>query len=379
MEFESDKSELNHALQVAARAINPRSPLPILNHVLLDVTCDRLRVVATDLDLGVTVNIPVSSIDSGSVAVPARLLADIVAKLAPAPVKLIASVDGRLTLQSGRSKFQIATLPAVEFPGVPVASECWFSVSQKAFKTSLNRLLFACAHSDESRAVMTGVFAEIKGDTLTLVSTDGRRMALQELELANPKRHQLSAVIPAVTLKEVQRLLSDCDELLEFDLTANHFSCVIGEVSMHSRLLEGVFPDYKRVVPSRFQRYVRVGREALKKSIERLLIVSQDPSSPNLLVMDIGEDTIAISANTADLGSGQEDIAAAIEGEPLQIAFNGKYLLQALNALDCEEVQFDLQGDETSGILHPHDQSDYKYVVMPIRLRQAEEVSNGEK
>jgi DNA polymerase-3 subunit beta len=379
MEFECEKNHLAQALQVAGRAINPRSPLPILNHVLFQVQGDRLRCTATDLDFGVVMEVPASSVDSGSVACPARLLGEIVAKLPGAPIRIRATSEGRLSVLCGRSKFEISTLPAEEFPGVPVASDTsQISVSQKALKTALRRVIFAVASSEESRAVMTGVLTHIEGNRLTLVSTDGRRMAYHEVEIDNSEGISSHAVIPGRALAELSRLLSDQDEAVYFSLGKGQFYCTVGEVSMHSRLLEGVFPDYQRVMPTTFQRHLRIGREVLLSAIQRMLIVAQEKQSPNLLVMELESEVAVLSANTPDLGLAREELGAVYEGEPLKIAFNGKYLADALSVLDCEEVDLDLQDDARSGVLRPCESSDYKYVVMPVRLREPiEEVAQA--
>lgn len=371
MELECEKNYLVQALQVVSRAINPRSPLPILSHVLFRTQGDELSCTATDLDFGVQITIPASAIDSGSVACPARLLGDIVGKLSGAPVHLKATAEGRLHLRSGRSKFEISTLPAEEFPGIPQAGElAQVGVPQKVFKAAIRRVTFATASSEESRAVMTGVYCNIEGAHMTLVATDGRRMAYQELSVDNPDSVQVQAIVPGRAMQELSRLLGDTDEPVYFSLAQGQFYCSLGNVSMHSRLLEGVFPDYRRVLPSSFQRFARVGRESLLSAVQRMLIVAQEKQSPNLIVMDLDGDVLSLTANTPDVGVAEEELAVVFEGEPLKIAFNGKYVAEALNVLDCEEVELDLQDDTRSGVLRPLGEQDYKYVVMPVRLRE---------
>jgi DNA polymerase-3 subunit beta len=167
--------------------------------------------------------------------------------------------------------------------------------------------------------------------------------------------------------------LGDSDEVVYFSLAQGQFYCSIGNVSMHSRLLEGVFPDYRRVLPQSFQRFGRVGRESMLGAIQRMLVVAQEKQSPNLIVMDLDTDGMTLSANTPDVGVATEEVAVVYEGEPLKIAFNGKYVVDALSVLDCEEVDLDLQDDTRSGVIRPYGQQDYKYVVMPVRLREVVE------
>ncbi|MBT9586232.1 DNA polymerase III subunit beta [bacterium] len=374
MELECEKNHLVQALQVVSRAINTRSPLPILSHVLFQSRGEELSCTATDLDFGVVISVPASGIDSGSVACPARLLGDIVAKLPGAPVRLKAQADGRLHLHCGRSKFEISTLPAEEFPGIPQPGDLpQVGAPQKLLKSAIRRVAFATASSEESRAVMTGVYTHIDGSLLTLVATDGRRMAYQEITIDNPDSLQVQAIVPGRAMQELSRLLGDGDEPVFFSLAQGQFYCRIGNVSMHSRLLEGVFPDYRRVLPQSFQRFGRVGRENMLGAIQRMLVVAQEKQSPNLIVMDLETDLMTLSANTPDVGVATEEVAVVYEGEPLKIAFNGKYVVDALSVLDCEEIELDLQDDTRSGVIRPYAQQDYKYVVMPVRLREVVE------
>jgi DNA polymerase-3 subunit beta len=374
MELECEKNLLVQALGVVSRAINPRSPLPILSHVLFSCQGDQLSCTATDLDFGVVISLNASALDPGSVACPARLLNDIVAKLPGAPVKLKANQDGRLHIHCGRSKFEISTLPAEEFPGIPQPGELpQVGAAQRSLKGAIRRVTFATASSEESRAVMTGVYTHIDGSQLTLVATDGRRMAYQELTIDNPDGLQVQAIVPGRAMLELSRLLGDTEEPVYFSLAQGQFYCSIGNAAMHSRLLEGVFPDYRRVLPQNFQRFARVGRESLLGAIQRMLVVAQEKQSPNLIVMDVDGEVMTLSANTPDVGVAQEEVAVVYEGEPLKIAFNGKYVVDALSVLDCEEVEFDLQDDTRSGVIRPFGQTDYKYVVMPVRLREVVE------
>lgn len=371
MEIECEKNHLVSALQVVSRAINPRSPLPILSHVLFQATEDTLHCTATDLDFGVVISVPASATDSGSIACPARLLTDIVSKLPGAPVRLKANQDGRLLVQCGRSRFEISTLPAEEFPGIPQAGDSpQVGVPQRLFKAAIRRVTFATASSEESRAVMTGVYTHIEGSQLTLVATDGRRMAYHELAIDNPDGLSVQAVVPGRAMQELSRLLDDGDEAVYFSLAQGQFYCSLGNVSMHSRLLEGVFPDYRRVLPREFQRFGRVGRESLLAALQRMLIVAQEKQSPNLIVLDLQDDLLQLSANTPDVGLANEEVPVVYRGDALKIAFNGRYLVDALSVLDCEEVELDLQDDSRSAVVRPCDQQDYKYVVMPVRLRE---------
>ena len=373
MEITCEKNIFAQALGTAARAINPRSPLPILSHILMQAEGGRLRLSATDLDLGVVIEIATDITESGAVACPARLLGEIVGKLPGAPIRLRSHHDGRIDLHCGRSRFEIATLPAEEFPSLPKEQDgTRVRLPQKTLKTMIRRVNLATATADESsRAVMTGVLLQLSQGDLTMVATDGRRMAYHHCNLPEQAQEEFQVIVPGRAMQEIMRLLNDSEEAVELTLAEGQLHCRVAEVSLHCRLLEGTFPDYRRVLPKEFQRTLRIGREAFLGALQRMLVLALEKQSPNLVVLELSEGQLVLSANTPDVGLGQEEIAVVLDGAPLKIAFNGKYIADALSILDSEEVQLDFQDDTKSAVLSTFGESNYKYVLMPVRLREA--------
>ena len=372
MEITCEKNSFSQALATAARAINSRSPLPILSHVLMKAEGGKLRLSATDLDLGVVTDFPVDITESGAVACPARLLSEIVSKLPGAPIRFRSHHDGRIDIHCGRSRFEISTLPAEEFPSMPKPAEgIQIRLPQRQLKSIIRRVVLATASVDESRAVMTGVLVKFSGTEMTMVATDGRRMACQFYACPESLGEGVQVIVPGRAMQEIVRLLNDSDELVELSLAEGQLHCQVGDVSLHCRLLEGTFPDYRRVLPTSFQRSCRIGREAFLGGLQRMLVLAQEKQSPNLVVLDLSEGQLAISANTPDVGLGQEEISAVLDGEPLRIAFNGKYIADALTILEAEEVRIDFQDDSKSAVLSHYGEEGYSYVLMPVRLREA--------
>jgi DNA polymerase-3 subunit beta len=386
MEVICEKNTLAQALQFTSRAINARSPLPILSHVLLNAEHDSLKLAATDLDLGISLEFPVEVVDSGSVACPAKLLGEIISKLPNAPIRLRSHYDGRLELTCGRSRFEIGTLPAEEFPSMPKFGQGnSICVSQKLFKAAIKRIILAVATAEESRAIMTGVLLHINQEQLLLIGTDGRRMAYQEL-ITESAFEKVSIVVPGRAMQELARLMGDSPDPIELLFSEGQLFCKISDtgqqgiayVSLHCRLLDGIYPDYNKVLPKSFTRSVRIGREALLAALQRMLILAQEKLSPNLVVFDIHEDLLKISAHTPDLGIGHEEVNIVLEGEPLKIAFNGRYIVDVLSTLDCEEIVLNFQDDSRSAQLSISDTLDFRYVLMPVKLRESlqEEVAS---
>lgn len=371
MHVKIEKAQLEEGLQVASRAIHGRSPLPILSHVLLKASHETLELTATDLDLGLQTRLPAEVEQPGSLTCPARLMSEIVAKLPAGPVELHLVQEGLLAIRSRRSEFHVSTLPAEEFPSLPSAEEApSVSINQGLLKTMVRRVAVAAASQEETRAVMTGLLTILKPDSITLVGTDGRRLACMRRELPRDDNRDTQAVIPARALLELVRVLSNEEEEVGLAFTPGQVFFHLPTTSMHCRLLEGTFPDFEKVIPKEFQRNCRVGRDALLEGMKRMLIVAQEKQSPHLVRLDFGSERLRISANTPDLGSGKEEIPVVLEGDELTIAFNGRYIVDGLTVLETEELEFNLQDETRSAVLRPYGESGFDYVLMPVRLRE---------
>lgn len=372
MKLTCEKNIFEEAVGVASRAINSRSPLPILSHILIEATHESISFTATDLDLGLQITFSGEVEVEGALTCPAKLLQEIVSRLPAGTVELELIKEGQLKLACGSSKFEIATLPAEEFPSLPSAESApEFKLPQKTFKSTIRQVGVAAASpTDESRAVMTGILTRVEEDMLTMVATDGRRLACSRQSLdSNPER-DAEVIIPARAMTEISRLLNDDEGDLLVRIAEGQVFFTVDRVSMHCRLLEGNFPDYRKVVPTEFQRHCRLGREVFLNAIKRMLIMAQEKRSPNLIRLEFSADQLTLSSNTPDLGSGKEQLDVVYEGEDLLIAFNGRYLADVLTVLECDEVGFDLQEETRSAVVRPHGSEGYDYVVMPVKLRE---------
>lgn len=376
MQLTCEKRKFEEAVTACARAINPRSPLPILSHLLIEAKGQQVKLTATDLDVGLSVVLDAEIIEPGSITCPARLMQDIVSKFPAGIVEVHTLAEGRMLLSCGQSKFELSTLPSEEFPNLPDIDETNSAqLPQSCLKTAIKQVAIAAASSqDESRAVMTGIHLTLEEGTLTLVATDGRRLACvrKSVEVPLIGEERLSVVVPARALLELSRLIeSDGSVSLQVGKSQAFFR--FDNYSLHCRLLEGRFPDYTKVVPTEFVRTCRIGREDFILALKRMLVVAQEKRSPNLIRLRFSEDNLQLSANTPDLGSGDEQLPVVFDGGALTIGFNGKYLIDGLLALDSEEIQFDLQEETKSAVIRPLGDSTYDYVVMPVKLRDVAE------
>jgi DNA polymerase-3 subunit beta len=376
MKLTCEKKLFEDAVAAAGRAINPRSPLPILSHLLIEANPGVVKLTATDLDVGVSITVEAEVSEPGSVTCPARLMGEIVSKLPAGRVELETLAEGRMLLSCGSAKFELSTLPAEEFPSLPASEDGPSAhLPQDSLKSVIRQVAVAAASSqEESRAVMTGISISLEKGSLILVATDGRRLACARKSVQVPLigEESLNVVVPARAMTELSRLVgTEGDVSLAVGKSQAFFR--FGNYALHCRLLEGRFPDYTKVVPTSFQRTCRIGREDFINGLRRMLVVAQEKRSPNLIRLRFSEDTLHLSANTPDLGSGDERLPIVFEGDDLTIGFNGKYLVDGLSVLESEEIQFDLQEDSKSAVIRPLGDTSYDYVVMPVKLRDVAE------
>jgi DNA polymerase-3 subunit beta len=376
MKLACEKKLFEEAVTAAGRAINPRSPLPILSHLLIEASPGRVKLTATDLDVGLSITVEADVSEPGSITCPARLIGEIVSKLPAGQVELETVSEGRMVLSCGTSTFELSTLPAEEFPSLPAIDEAASAqLPADSLKSVIKQVAVAAASSqDESRTVMTGISISLEAGSLILVATDGRRLACARKTVQVPLigEESLNVVVPARAMIELSRLVgTDGDVTLSVGKSQAFFR--FGAYALHCRLLEGRFPDYTKVVPTSFSRTCRIGRDDFISGLRRMLVVAQEKRSPNLIRLRFFEDTLHLSANTPDLGSGDERLPIVYEGDDLTIGFNGKYLVDGLTVLECDEIQFDLQEDTKSAVIRPLGDTSYDYVVMPVKLRDVAE------
>ncbi len=372
MKLSCEKKVFEEAVGIASRAINNRSPLPILGHILIQAEEETINLTATDLELGMKIRIAGQVSQAGAVTCPAKLMQEIVNKLPAGTIELELDKNQKLTLTCQKSRFEISSLPAEEFPSLAShEASAEFQLPQQVFKKMIRQVGVAAASpNDESRAVMTGVLTSVSESMLTMVATDGRRLACSRQQLEDLATEQsLEVIIPARAMQEVSRLLGDEEKPLGVIVSEGQVFFQLDSIELHCRLLEGSFPDYRKVVPNDFQRYCRLGREVFLAALRRMLIMAQEKRSPHLVRLKFSGDNLELSSNTPDLGSGNEQLEVVYEGDDLLIAFNGRYLADVLTVLDEPEVNFKLQDETRSAVIQPLGDETFDYVVMPVKLR----------
>lgn len=368
MKFTSTKDNLAYGVQVVQRAVSAKNPLPILSGVLLNAENNKLKLTATDLELGIECIVPINSNTDGAVVLPAKYLGEIVRKLPDAQVDVFCDPETNLTtLKYGQSKFSMHGFSADEYPLIPALdSDHTFVIKQELFRNMIKQVTFATS-SDESRPIFNGVLFEVEEDTLRLVATDTHRLAFRSglvNETSTPEE-KMTALIPAKALNEIVRIMPPDVENIRIAFSSNQVIMEMGHIRLISRLIEGQFPNYKQVIPQGCKSKIKLKTKDLLEAVERASLLARDGS--NVIKILVQADTLVINSNSPEIGTIHEELPIFLEGDETQIAFNSKYLIDVLKVADAEEIIVELTGSLSPGIIKPVEGDNYLYLILPVR------------
>lgn len=362
------KDELINGLQAVQNVVSTRTTLPILSNVLLRAEDGRLELTATDLDVTVTCSVTAEVTTGGQTTVPVKRLFGIVRELSNSEIDIEVDEKNTCHLRCGPSFFKVNGLSAEEFPPAPKFKEDKKVVlKQDAVRAMMRKTSYAIS-TDESRYVLNGIFISLKDHKLTMVATDGRRLAMVDSELDVADSSEGEFIVPAKTVNELNRLLQEQGDL-EIKYSENQASFSLqGEqghpVVIVTKLIEGNYPNYRQVIPGEAKERVTLVREELLHALKRADIMTSDKA--NSVKMAFTKNNLAITANSPEVGEARESLAINYKGEDIAVAFNPKYLIDPLNALSEDEVYLELIDELSPGILKINDP--FLYVVMPMRL-----------
>jgi DNA polymerase-3 subunit beta len=369
------QQQLAHSLGVVGRAVSARSSLPVLANVLIASDEGRLRLSATNLEMGITCWIGAQIIEEGSITVPARTFADLVSTLPSDNVQLdLNNNNFTLNIRCGSSNTDIKGIDAQEFPPMPVADPgAGIVLNTVEFKEMVQQVAFA-ASTDEARMVLQGVHLTLDGDEMTMAATDGFRISVRKTKLANPPNKAVSAIIPARALGELARIASDSEENLRMVLNPDRGQVlfVLKDIELDSQIIEGNFPDYQAVVPTSFKTTTIITTNALQKACRQAEIIARDVNYVIRLFVNPGDDEqpgrVEISAQSEETGSNENFVEATIDGEGLPIAFNVRFLREALDAIKTPNVALKTNANNTPALLTPVGDSNFLHIIMPMHL-----------
>ena len=371
------QENLQRALAHVARAVATKSTLPVLGNILLATDRGQLKLAATNLEIAVTCWIGCQIEDEGSITVPARLLTDFVASLPNDKVTL--AVDRRtqsLQVRCARAKATIRGIDAEDFPIIPTVEDrqptaC---VAPDLLREMIGQVVFAAA-ADDSRPVLAGSQMRFEGDRLTMAAADGFRLSVRSAELTEPVAETVNIIVPARALNELSRALGDQSDPIEITVTPNRNQVLFraGNIDFVSRLIDGAFPDYHQIIPKECTTRTIVDTHELLGATRRASFFARDNSDIVKISISPGESDLAvgsltISANAAEVGDNTSEVDASIDGPAAQIAFNVRYLNEALGVLKSGQVALETQTPSSPGVLRLVGSTEFTHVIMPMHL-----------
>ena len=365
MKLTAAREELLAPLQSVIGVVERRQTMPVLANVLLAARDNKLSVTGTDLEVELVATCAVSVQQPGDITVPGRKLLDIFRSL-PEKVSVMLSTEGeRVSVRAGRSRFTLSSLPASEFPLVEeINEEQTLTMPQGEFRRLIDKTHFAMAQQDV-RYYLNGLLLETDGKALRAVATDGHRLALCETELSGKARTSQQVIVPRKGVLELQRILGT-ENNIELAVGTNHVRAQIGEIRFTSKLIDGRFPEYARVIPSNPPKTVEADRENLRQALQRTAILSNEKYRG--IRLTARPDLLTLQAHNPEQEEAEDQVEVSYKGEEVEIGFNVNYLLDALSAIEGDKVQIGLTDSNSSCLIHAPGTMHTRYVVMPMRL-----------
>ena len=353
-------------LQAVSGIVERRQTLPILANVLLEQKDGRLFVTATDLEMQITANSELAGKQDQSVTVGARKLQDLLRALPEESALNVDTAAGKMTVRAGRSRFNLQTLPAADYPRIGLSKEQLQTITlpQREFKGLLKLAEFAMAQQD-IRYYLNGMLLVIDKGSLQAVATDGHRLSYASISVAGNYARQ-EVILPRKTVLELSKLLEDSEAAVTIDVLTNQVRFRFSNIELVSKVVDGKFPDYNRVIPSGHPKQLELSRPDLLQALQRAAILSNEKFRGVRLVL--GADQLKIICTNSEQEEAEEEMEIGYKGDPLDIGFNITYLLDVLHNLSADRVILALGDANSSALVTMPERSDYKYVVMPMRI-----------
>jgi DNA polymerase-3 subunit beta len=357
------KDKILDGLQRVQNVVSSRSTLPILSNVLMLAEKNCVSLTTTDLDVGVRCNIEADVAKQGSTTLPARKLFSIIREVSASDIEIDVDDKNTASICCGSSFYRIMGLPEDEFPRFPSPTGGkTIKMEQGSLRDLLKRTFYAVSN-DETRYVLNGVLLCFKADKLTVVATDGRRLALAESDVSVPKGMETEVILPTKAVAELQRLLTDKGEL-SLTISENQIILNIGQSMLVSKLIEGSYPNYRQVIPTEAKERVTIDREPLLGALHRASILASEKTQS--VKLSFAKNTLTITATTPEVGEAKETLAINYKGKEINIAFNPTYLMDPLRNLDADQIILEMTDELSPGVLKIN--APFLYVLMPMRL-----------
>ncbi len=367
MKVSCTQENLAKGLGVVSHMVASRTTLPVLNNILIKTEKGRLKLSATDLEIGISTWIGAKVDQEGATTCPARLILEYTTTNTDKTIKLELK-DTTLNLSSEHFKANIKGIEAAEFPLIPeVKEEQKIEVSAADLRDAITKTVLACA-IDETRPVLAGVLVKIDSNKIKLVATDSYRLAEKTINITNIVK-PITFIIPQRTMAEINRLIDDSVDKVEIKIGENQVQFKLGPTEIVSRLIEGSFPDYKQIIPVNIKTTVELSTAAFANAIKMASFFARD-SANNIKLQFKKPKGLQVLAVSPQVGDNQSSLEATITGEDLEIAFNSKFILDVLQVVNSEKITIEMAGNLSAGIIRPLKDKNYLYIIMPLRIEE---------
>ena len=357
------KEAILDGLQRVQNVVSTRTTLPILSNVLIQASNGGLSLTTTDLDVGVRCRVEAEVSKTGSTTLPARKLFSILKEVPAAEIEIEVDDRNAASIRCGSSFYKIMGLPEEEFPRFPEGGAGKaLKIEQSVLRDMLKKTAYAVSN-DETRYVLNGVFMGLKGDKITVVATDGRRLALMEHDMEIPKGAEAELILPTKAVNELERLLADKGDV-KLSIGENQIVFELDGTTLASKLIEGTYPNFRQVIPTETKERIPLERELLLSALHRASILASEKSQS--VKLNFAKNTLTITATTPEVGEAKETLSINYKGKEITIAFNPQYMMDPLRNLDADEVFIELTDELSPGVIKVN--APFLYVLMPMRL-----------
>ena len=363
MKFKIMRSKFIEGLKSVQNVVAGRGSLPIIQNVLLEANGNDLRMTTTDLDISIKALCPCEISEEGSSTLPVKLLFNAIAKVAEGEVEVEIDSNERASIKAGNAKYKLAGMPAAEFPKLPKDEDSYaYTIPQQVLREMLRKVAYA-ASQDDTRRTIKGVLMSFLGSKLTMVATDGRRLALVENEMEFPKDAEKDIVLPSKAVSELQRSLSGEGEASVM-VQKSQICFRLGNVMIYSKLMEDAYPNYRQVIPKETAERISVDRQLLLDALDRASVMTMDEAHSTKLIFSSGK--LTVSSNASDIGEAKDEVAIKYAGPTIEIMFNPNYVMDCLKAIDDDEVSININDGHSPAVITCS--IPFLYVIMPLRI-----------
>lgn len=363
MKLKIIRSKFLDGLKTVQNIVAGKGSLPILQNVLLDASSGSLTMTTTDLDISIKATCECEVVSGGTTTLPVKLLFNLINKVAEGEVVIDIDSNERAVVTAGSTKFKLAGMPAADFPKLPESGEALsYRLPKQTFREMLRKVSYA-ASQDDTRRTLKGVLMSFKNQKLTMVATDGRRLALVENEIEFPKSAEKDIVLPSKAVNELQRSISGEGEL-EVVIRNSQISFALDNIRIYSKLIDDRYPDYEQVIPKETSQCIAVDRRLLLDALDRASVMTMDEAHSTKLIFSHGKLTVTSAAS--DIGEASDEVVIKYAGETIEIMFNPSYVMDPLKAIDDDEVTVNLNNGHSPAVIKCS--IPFLYVLMPLRI-----------